>query len=338
MYVFQNLNQSLIGMSKELLSHGVKRKTRGFDCTEMPTPVLICIENPSDRHVTIPERKWNKYLPYVESLWIALGLNDLDAFPGHYVKSLYNFSDDGHSWRAGYGPRIRACSGISHDYFISDPKHRHIQSGNSKVVDQLDYVIKAFQRDINTRQAIIEIGDPAKDCFKGGELKVTKDFPCTRSLHLQVNTNGEMDMIVDLRSNDALWGFSAVNVFNFTLLQEYIANIVGVPVGRYFHKADNFHFYENFRDKIEEFAAMNIEDYPTGERFFYSDKIESLREFDDLLETLLKYENVLRGGNNVNITIFNDMFNDWAKVIKNFWYKEEAVTFKNPYLNEMFKK
>jgi len=165
MYKFENLNTALIGMSKELIKNGKKRKTRGFNCVEIPHPVLICIENPSDRYVRIPERKWNKYLPFAESLWLLLGLNDLDVLPGRYVKNLYNFSDNGRTWRAGYGARIRAFTGLTGDYDVSNPKYRNAYFGSGGVTDQLKFVIETLKKDINSRQALITIHDPVKDNF-----------------------------------------------------------------------------------------------------------------------------------------------------------------------------
>lgn len=337
MYKFKNLNQALIGMSKELLKNGVQRKTRGFDCIELPEPVLICIENPSDHYINIPERKWNKILPFVESLWLALGLNDLDVLPGNYVKNLYNFSDNNRTWRSGYGPRLRFYSGFMNDYDISERKYGKITSGINGITDQFKYIIESFKRDINTRQAVISIADPSKDCFNtDGNLKQTKDYPCTRSLHFQLNTNGELDLIVDMRSNDILYGFSAINTFNFCLIQEYIANIVGVPVGKYYHKADNFHFYDNFRPNLELISQYDISAYPEQEKFFYKDKIQSLDHFDQLIETLFDYEKGLRiAKRDYRIDLDNDMFNDWAKVFYHYWTKNK-IEFKNPFLNHLF--
>lgn len=340
MYKFQNLNQALIGMSKELIKNGVERKTRGFSCYEIPNPVLICIENPCDRYVNIPERKWNKTLPFAESLWMALGLNDLNSLPGDYVKSLYNFSDNGSTWRAGYGSRIRYFSGHNQDYWITDKKTAMVYSGSINFTDQLKFVLMCFDRDINTRQAIITIGDPAKDCFDvSGDLKITKDYPCTRSIHFQINTDGELDCIVDIRSNDLLWGFSAVNVFNFTFMQEYISNIIGVPVGKYYHKADNLHYYDNFREKIEFFASLDINSFETKELFYYGKEFKSLVEFDREIERLYMYERYIKDqpqplhSNKPNF--IGDFINDWAKVFYIYWSKEK-VQFENPLLNRLF--
>jgi len=337
MKVFENLDQALIGMSKELMEGGIKRGTRGYTCFELPHPVIICITNPSDRYVTIPERKWNKVLPFAESLWLALGLNDLDALPGAYVKNLYNFSDNGRTWRAGYGPRMRGFTGLDRDYDVSDVNEKYCFSGHVRHTDQLKFVIDTLKKDPNSRQALITIHDPAKDCFDvDNTLKITKDQPCTRSIHFQITPSGKLDCIVDLRSNDVLWGFSAVNVFNFTMMQEYVANILGVEVGNYYHKADNFHYYDNMADRVGELAYLNPAPYGTFEKFQYSDKFVSLEDFDEQILKLYEYEQRLRSGDEKWLVWFdNDMIYDWARVFYQHWTKGK-VEFKNPYLNKLF--
>ena len=252
MYKYENVNQALIGVSQLLVAECIVNNRRGMEVVEIPYPVMIEISNPTDRYATIPNRKWNKYLGFVESLWIALGMNDLDKLPGHYVKNLYKYSDDGRTWRAGYGPRLRCYNGLDADYDVSHPDHRHIFVGKSVVVDQLKYVIESLRRDINTRQAIITLGDPAKDSFDiglGDSLKTTKDYPCSRSLQFMV-VGGKLDLTLYMRSNDIVFGMSGVNVFNFTFMLEYIANILGVPVGKYYHISNNLHAYVEFMDKV----------------------------------------------------------------------------------------
>lgn len=269
MHQYWNLDQALIGMSRVLLDKGKWRNVRGFNCLEIPHPVTIAITNPTDRYVTIPQRHWNKTLPWAESLWMALGLNDLNSLPGRYVKNLYTYSDDGRTWRGGYGPRIRAYSGVQTDYNITQPQYRQIFTGHVGTTDQLRYVVEALRRDINTRQAIIDIGDPAKDSFNiDNTLKETKDYPCSRILQFMV-VDGKLDLTLYIRSNDILFGFSAVNVTNFTLMQEYVANILGLPVGTYYHIANNFHVYEEHVPRIKEFAELDISLYMNHPVFQY---------------------------------------------------------------------
>ena len=339
MYTFKNLDQALIGMSQTLLDQGMWRGVRGFSCLEIPHPVTIEITNPCDRYVTIEQRKWNKFLPFVESLWMALGLNDLDSLPGRYVRNLYNFSDNGRTWRGGYGPRIRAFSGNHMDYDISEPNYRHIYVGSIKLVDQLSYIIQALQRDINTRQAIIEIGDPVKDDFdEHNQLKETKDYPCTRSLQFMM-VDGKLNLTIYIRSNDILWGFSAVNVTNFCILQEYVANILGVPVGKYYHIANNFHLYEEHLDRIKEFANLDPEDYNRELVWWYPQQFKSLENFDTLINNLYSYEKFLYNGEvdaTEPVSFKNEMIDDWSKVFQQFKDPDADIEFSNPYLNYLF--
>ena len=84
-----------------------------------------------------------------------------------------------------------------------------------------------LSRDKNTRQAIINIGDTLKDTLDSNlNIKETKDCPCTRILHFMKHpSENKLNLTVYMRSNDILWGASAVNIFNFTLIQEYFAKL-----------------------------------------------------------------------------------------------------------------
>lgn len=334
---YQNLNQALIGISREVLKHGVARKTRGFDCIEFQEPVTIKITNPTDRYINIPERKWAKTLPFVESLWIASGTNHMELV-GHYAKNMYTFSDDQQFMRAAYGPRIRCFSGFATDYKIQHPTYRNVIAGYAKTVDQLKFVVESLQRDIASRQALITIHDPVKDDYDSDDvLKVTKDTPCCRSLQFLVN-NGKLDCILTIRSNDLIWGFSAVNVFNFTFMQEYVANILGLPVGNYYHIANNLHFYEDKRDMIETFAALSLEDYESEFGVWQYDCPMYFDNFDRHVTKLFNYEEGLRKGEHEELLNFGyDFIDDWAKVFYKYHTKKE-VEFVNPYLNKLFKK
>lgn len=337
MHTFENLSTTLIGMSRALLCNNIKRITRGFTCYEMPYPVCIEITNPTDRYCRIKERKWNKTLPWIESLWIALGLNNLNTLPGHYVKSLYNYSDNGETWRAGYGPRIRAYSGLDNDYHVAHPAHRHVFSGKGRSVDQLAYVIEALKRDINTRQAIIEIGDPAKDCFsEGARLLQTKDYPCTRLIQFMV-VDGRLNCTIFIRSNDLIYGLSAVNIFNFTLMQEYVATLLNLPIGKYYHIINNLHVYEDFLPMVETFASLNISDYTSKHGVWqYPDTYErGLSDFDNKLENLFENEKEIRNGVLINRSD-NVLFSDWTNVLIKHWKKDTNLKFVNPYLNDLY--
>ena len=68
---YKGINDFLVKAARLLLKYGVRRETRGNACYELPEPFMFKISDPTARWVTIPERKWNPFLPYAESLWLA---------------------------------------------------------------------------------------------------------------------------------------------------------------------------------------------------------------------------------------------------------------------------
>lgn len=335
----ENLNIASIRIANKLLEEGVSRKTRGFDCIEIVDPLLIHISNPTDRYINIKERKNHKVLPFAESLALATGVNDMSLYAG-YVPSMMAYSDDGQYQRAGYGPRIRAFTGHAGEYKNSHPSSKFIYSGTTKLVDQLKFCIETLKKDLYSRQALITIHDPAKDCFgEDGNLLVTKDQPCSRSLHFQV-VNDKLDILVHIRSNDFLFGFQAVNMFNFAYIQEYVANILGLNVGVYHHLADNMHFYEDKRELVEIIAAKREIDYQSEFGVWeYPKTIGDLKDFDNKVNELFQVEKNLRENkqNTICTTKFIDteFFMDWSLVF-NKYHLKSVVNFSNPYLTKLF--
>lgn len=328
---FSGINSFITGMAKILLDHGVERKTRGKVCWELPEPAIIKITNPLSRWVTIPVRHWNVYLPYAESLWLARGRNDLE-FIEFYLNRMADFSDDRKFIRGGYGPRFRCFNGNALDYQKGDSND--LSNFQMLEADQYRYVIEKFKQDPYTRQGIITVGDPAKDCFEiNGGIKNTKDLPCTRLLQfMRESSSSKLNLTVYMRSNDFIWGASAVNIFNYTFMQEYFARILGLEVGSYYHVANNIHYYDVHRELVEKLAAITevSDDY-----FLYSKSFNSLNEFDDRVNKLGDWEKKIRLGEVSTPEDFgDDFFNDWAKVLF-FKKNKKPVIFTNPILNKL---
>jgi thymidylate synthase len=133
---------------------------------------------------------------------------------------------------------------------------------------------------------------------------------------------------------------SAVNITNFTLMQEYVANIMNVPVGKYYHVANNLHMYDNQRDAVNELAAMNVADYPSRHgRWTYPSRIPTLEKFDQLCLQLYHAEKLIYNGEcDEFVTTGNDVFDDWTKVFLHHRTETSVPipAFANPYLNDLF--
>lgn len=339
----QSLNEAVILLSRALIKDGQDTTRRGFKCREIPEAVLVVIENPCERYVNIPQRKWNKTLGWIESLWLARGDNSLEM-PSAYVKNLLTFSDDGRYMRAGYGPRIRCFGSNLSTMEMADGTVAIEQygedSGYKRGVDQLRFVLEKFYEDIDTREAVITIHDPVADDFmnRTGRLLHTKDTPCTRSIHFMM-VNGKLNCYVHIRSNDLIWGFSAVNVFNFTFMQEYVAMMLGVPVGSYYHYADNLHVYEEFIPLADTIAQENILDYPPIV-WYYPQEIHTLGDFDLQVAELSRFESSKREKYDLFEAFVpeNALFWDWARVIARKWAEDKSKVseFENPLLTRLF--
>lgn len=307
---YEGINSFLIGASKLLRKEGVRRETRGSVCFELPEPAIFKITTPQAREVTIPKRKWNRTLPYAESLWIASGRNNM-AYITHYLSRIMDFSDDGLYMRGGYGPRYRNYNGETEDYRIESINVR--QTGS---VDQLRYVIECFKADVETRRAVMSFGDPMKDDFDDeGRLKVSKDIPCTRELHFMKQSGvNKLDLIVRMRSNDLIWGASAVNLFNYTFMQEYVAAILGMEIGNYYHIADNLHYYDRHQELIKTLSEMDGADETI---VGYDKTFRNLVEFDELITRLSEEEMSMRmETDSYQVSGFEDpFFQHWYEVL-----------------------
>lgn len=331
---FDGINSCLVGTSKLLFKHGVYRKTRGYNCWELPEPIIIKINNPTSRWITLPERKWNVTLAYAESLWIASGRNDLE-FIGYYLKKMKQFSDDGNFLRAGYGPRLRCSNGK----FLDFQQHQHFQLGTNQDIDQFYYIEQLLKNDITSRRGLITIGNVQKDCFDYNlDLKITKDFPCTCSLHFMINpSTNALDLITHMRSNDFIWGTSAVNIFNFTFIQEYFSAILGVEIGSYYHIVNNLHYYENQKETLRKISNLDLESIQDP-IFEYPKKSSSLAVFDKKIIALSQWEEKLRTKKvSKLIDLEDDFFNDWVKILFYFTTKKQ-VNFCNPILTQLIQK
>lgn len=182
----------------------------------------VRIARPTARIAIVRGRRLNPWVTLAEFPWLLAGRNDVEwLLP--YLPRAADFSDDGKTWRAGYGPRLRSYR---------------------STMDQLVGLVEVLERDPTTRQAVITIWDPWVDL--GSK---SKDLPCTNWMHF-LQRDEDLQLTVGMRSNDLIWGFSGVNVTNFTLLQELVAELMGWHPSTYFHVAGSMHIYERHYQRL----------------------------------------------------------------------------------------
>ena len=237
-FEFESVEQSYPVLLKALLDEGKDVSPRG-QLTKEITPVAITITNPRKRVIPSKVRKLNFGFMCGELVWILNGSNSVD-FIGHYNSVWKRFTDDGETLNGAYGKRIfNWDSGIRFETGIEtleDGTVNEKKQFNQVIINQFDEAYKQLKKDPDTRQATIVFFDPYLDYTD------TKDKPCTNLIRFMIR-DGKLNMTTFMRSNDIWLGYP-YDVFNFTMLQELMAGMLGVEVGKYTHIADSFHLYE----------------------------------------------------------------------------------------------
>ena len=109
-------------------------------------------------------------------------------------------------------------------------------------LNQIDFIISELKRNPSSRRAVVVIRDPSVDTKNN-------DPACLQHIQYFIR-NGKLDCQILFRSNDACKA-TFMNAFALILLQKRIADILGIPVGTYTHRANSFHCYEKDFDLLE---------------------------------------------------------------------------------------
>lgn len=195
-----------------VLREGGKVAPRGMPTREL-LGVHLQLRHPRRRLVSVPPaRILNPAFAAAETVWILSGSDAPWIYA--YNQRLAEFADDG-VLRGAYGPRLRRWGGG---------------------LDQLDRVSRLLEADPDTRRAVIQLYDPARD------KNVHKDVPCTLGYRFYLRS-GRLDMHTSMRSQDLWLGFG-YDMFAATVLHELMAGWVGAELGDYHLHVDSLHLYD----------------------------------------------------------------------------------------------
>lgn len=216
----RNVHEALPKGIKLLMKEGKLRKSRAGDVLWLPEPVATVYKKPLERVMFWPKRDANPFFHFFEALWMLAGRNDI-KFLTRFVPNMLNYSDDGETQYGAYGYRWK----------------KHWMTG-----DQLPIIAKRLKDDPDDRRSVLTMWDPGTDLDHNG-----KDVPCNTHIYFTRNSTAELalDMTVCCRSNDMIWGAYGANAVHMSFLQEYMAAMIGCPVGTYTQISNNFHAYTN---------------------------------------------------------------------------------------------
>lgn len=211
----QDLDLLYVKAIGQTILHGQKSSPRGIDTQELVSPLLI-LRGPKERLPMIKNkaRQLNYAFQIVESLQYLDECMDPDRII-HYNKRFGSFKN----WTTGefdgaYGPRLQG---------------------------QMLWCYELLKRDPDTRQAVMSIFRADQDHHE------SLDVPCT--LTIQFLLREHLHCVVNMRSNDLLWG-TPYDIMGFTTLQHAMASWLGVKAGDYFHHAGSLHIYQNTQEHL----------------------------------------------------------------------------------------
>lgn len=216
-------------------------ETRNGRARKFNGVVSITVREPWERLLFDPERNCNHVFHLMESIWMLAGRNDVD-FVRQFNSNIETYSDDGAVFHAAYGHRWR----------------------NHFDVDQITKCIEMLDADPNDRRAVISMWDARED----GNGKEGKDFPCNMMIMPSfsqkdapdgITKYDRLDFTIINRSNDLVWGLCGANAVHMTMLQEFMADALGVKCGAWHHISNNLHIYEKHWP-----MAQNIADELNG--------------------------------------------------------------------------
>lgn len=118
----------------------------------------------------------------------------------------------------------------------------------ARIADQLPQAMELLKHDRHTRRAVIHILRP-EDHVIAHTYKATMEYPCAESIHLLIR-NDKLCMVVNMRSQNVALTI-VYDVYNFTSLQLYIAERLGIRCGDYFHNMASAHFYQKEQELVD---------------------------------------------------------------------------------------
>ena len=207
---FWNANDAFVYFYDVISKYGAKfADTRAF------FNVGFTLHRPEQRIITDEKRNWKLNYAEAEWQWYLSGdrnINKLGEIYGTVPMIWQRMADGEGNVNSNYGWQWQRN-------------------------DQIGEVINILKNYRETRQACISIYD-------GKEIdKYTYDTPCTYAIQFTIVHN-RLNMCVTMRSNDLWYGFCN-DQYQFSKLQEMVAERVNVDVGTYYHFAHNLHIYND---------------------------------------------------------------------------------------------
>jgi thymidylate synthase len=296
--IFDDVSQALPALSRTLLTARQVPSRLGETTREL-THEHITLLRPWQREVLTRNRHADIAAQIFETMWVLSGQDKVDVL-SQYLPRANDFAVDG-EWPGAYGPRLRAWGDRYPD------------------MDQIDEVYQLLLKDSNSRRAVIQIFNPDEDW----DLD-SPDVPCNNWLHFMIRED-KLHLNIGVRSNDLVWGWSGINAFEWSALQEILAAFLGVGIGQMTFNISSLHLYDRHfkRAEIFECTARDSAIVPFTPSREMVRSPEAIKYLDHLLDKWFALENKIRNGESWDPEYMPEpMFRAWLHVIRWKWSGE----------------
>jgi len=231
----ESFSESYPFINKYMVENADMEESRNGDTKEILN-FKTEITNPYKRCVGNNERNINVFFLLAEAMWIFVGRKDVE-FLEIFNSNIRDYSDDGITFHAPYGFRLRHWGVPSSDHFKpTGEQQAHAFNQYAEGRDQMLENLEILASDSQCRRVVLSIWNPDLDLNTK-----TKDTPCNDLLMIKVR-KGKMHSTISNRSNDLHWGLPT-NVFQFSFVTEVMSNILQIELGTQVHNSQSLHFY-----------------------------------------------------------------------------------------------
>ena len=235
-YEFTRPDDALQMMLEDITSDefSVESTSRNGNVRRFKQPVLIQHKNPFMYLIHSKIRDANPVFHIMEAFWILRGHNEVDYLTPFNAKYI-DYAESNGKVHGAYGRRL-----INGQF------------------NQLEIAIKELQKTPDSRQVVLSMWIPELDLG----VKGLRDRPCNTQIFLRIDEQGQLDMSVQQRSGDLVWGTMGANRVCFAIMQDYLATALGVGVGTLWQYVMNLHLYESVFDKYHGIVDEKLDHIP----------------------------------------------------------------------------
>lgn len=222
---FEKLEDAYVTIAGQITEHceyvNAPRGNASRECLN----VGFTLADPVSRVPFLAARKVNIVFHFAEALWYLWGRSDLEMM-AYYAPQMRSYSMDGKTLRgSAYGARL----------FHSPP-------GGAQSAFEL--LLSLLRADPSTKRAVMTMFRP-EELVVPGNL----DVACVLAFQFLLR-DGRLHGVCYMRANDADQGLLS-DVFSFTLILEFTARQLGVPVGSYTHYAGSMHIGDSSLPRVK---------------------------------------------------------------------------------------